>query len=473
MFGGSNTPAYAELQVTTNFSFLRGGSHPHELVVAAAEQGLAAIAVADRNTLAGVVRAHLAAKECGLKLIVGARLDLEDAPSLLCFPTDRQAYGRLARLLSLGQSRAEKGACHLYLDDVAAPWRRPDLCRAGAARLELARGLAGGAAIGGSHASRMRRRSSRSMRRARSAQRPERTAPTGADAIASKRICNRLKKALGMAPLYLAASHLYRGDDQARIGALARLAERCHTPLVATNDVLYHAPSRRPLQDVLTCIREKTTIDKAGFLLEANGERHVKAPAAMAAPVPRPRGCAAPGRSRSPGRAGFHSTNSPTSIPMSRCRRGIHRSPISRRSAWRGSGLGDFRMVCRPRSRDALEKELALIAQLEYAPYFLTVYDIVHFRPRPGHPVPGSRGSAANSVVCYCLAITAVNPTEVDLLFERFVSPERREPPDIDVDFEHERREEVMQYHLCPKYGPRPRRPGRNRHHLSHPVGGA
>ena len=149
MFGADDTKAYAELQVTTNFSFLRGGSHPHELVVAAAAQGLAAIAIADRNTLAGVVRAHLAAKEHGLKLIVGARLDLQDAPSLLCFPTDRQAYGRLARLLSLGQGRAEKGACILYLEDVATHAEGQIFIALAAAELGLARGPAAGTTIRG------------------------------------------------------------------------------------------------------------------------------------------------------------------------------------------------------------------------------------------------------------------------------------------------------------------------------------
>ena len=447
MLGGDDTPAYAELQVTTNFSFLRGGSHPHELVVAAAAQGLAAVAVADRNTLAGVVRAHLAAKEHGLKLIVGARLDLQDAPSLLCFPTDRQAYGRLARLLSLGQTRAEKGECILYLEDVAAhaegqifialaplnwDWHEALLPTSQSEDIyapDKATVIASDAGM-------------------RTMQQPERAEVAGAGGRFEVDL-HRLKNAFGMVPLYLAASHLYRGDDQAHIGALARLAERCHMPLVATNDVLYHAPSRRPLQDVLTCIREKTTIDKAGFLLEANGERHVKSPVEMARlfrghedAVDRTREIAQACR--------FSLDELAYEYPDEPVPPGHSPQSYLEEIAWQGAHWR-FPDGVPAKVRDALEKELTLIAQLQYAPYFLTVYDIVHFARSQGILCQG-RGSAANSVVCYCLAITAVNPTEVDLLFERFVSPERREPPDIDVDFEHERREEVIQY-LYARYG--------------------
>ncbi|MGI9410344.1 MAG: error-prone DNA polymerase, partial [Hyphomicrobiaceae bacterium] len=448
MFGADDTTAYAELQVTTNFSFLRGGSHPHELVVAAAEQGLSAIAIADRNTLAGVVRAHLAAKEHGLKLIVGARLDLQDAPSLLCFPTDRQAYGRLARLLSLGQGRAEKGACILYLEDVTAhaegqifialappnwDWHEALLP---APQFEETCGSDEATVIAFDAG-------------LRPMQQPERAEVAGAGGCFEADL-HRLKKTLvGMASLYLAASHLYRGDDQARIGALALLAERCHMPLVATNDVLYHAPSRRPLQDVLTCIREKTTIDKAGFLLEANGERHVKSPAEMARLF---RGHEdAVGRTLEIARAcRFSLDELAYEYPDEPVPPGHSPQSYLEEIAWQGAQWR-FPDGVPAKVAAALEKELALIAQLEYAPYFLTVYDIVHFARSQGILCQG-RGSAANSVVCYCLAITAVNPTEVDLLFERFVSPERREPPDIDVDFEHERREEVIQY-LYARYG--------------------
>jgi error-prone DNA polymerase len=228
---------YAELEVTTNFSFLQGGSHPEELVATARALKLDAIAVTDNNTLAGVVRAHLAAKEAGTKFIVGARLDLQDAPSLLAYPTDRAAYGRLCRLLTLGQRRAEKGECILYLDDVA------------------------------SHAQSLIFIA---------------LPPDGAGHDFETEL-RRIKAALGMRPrLYLAARHCYRGDDRARIAALADLASRAGLPLVATNAVLYHAPHRRPLQDVLTCIREKCTIAEAGLKLEANAERHIKSAKDMA-----------------------------------------------------------------------------------------------------------------------------------------------------------------------------------------------
>lgn len=227
---------YAELDVTTNFSFLRGASHADELVAQAKALGLAAIAVTDRNTLAGVVRAHTAAKAVGLRFIPGARLDLDDAPSLLCLPTDRAAYGRLSRLLSLGQARAEKGQCLLYLADVAA----------------LAEGLIFIAVP------------------------PE----TLSDRFAAE--LERIRTALQGGKIYLAAAHAHRGHDRARIGRLAAIAKSCGTPLVATNAVLYHAPHRRPLQDVLTCVREHTTINEAGYLLEANAERHLKKPQEMA-----------------------------------------------------------------------------------------------------------------------------------------------------------------------------------------------
>ena len=264
-------PSYAELEVATNFTFLAGGSHPEELVATAKALDLAAIAVTDRNTLAGAVRAHIAAKEAGIKFIVGVRLDLQDAPSLLAYPTDRAAYGRLCRLLTLGQRRAEKGQCTLFLDDVAAhaeglifivvspdDWTSPfETARSAPPQGEDTVVLAH------PHAEeRIARCASRSM-----------TSP--------ELDLRRIKQALP-APLYLAARHSYRGDDRARIAALAELGRRAGAPLVATNAVLYHAPHRRALQDVLTCIREKCTIAEAGLRLEANAERHVKSAKEMA-----------------------------------------------------------------------------------------------------------------------------------------------------------------------------------------------
>src|SRR5690606_157057 len=281
----TSAPAYAELQVTTNFSFLRGGSHPHELVAQAKALGLSALAVTDRNTLAGVVRAHTAAKEAGLKLIVGARLDLQDAPSLLCLPTDRAAYGRLCRLLTVGQRRAEKGQCTLFLEDVAAhnesqifialppeDWSWPDALRE--AREELS---SSGATIIPFPAQANPNGEASTEDRS-----PAEPSPSEGNGKSFEAELKRIKAALAPAPVYLAASHRYQGDDRALIAALAQLAERAGTPLVATNDVLYHVPQRRALQDVLTCIREGVTIHEAGLKLAPNAERHLKSPSEMA-----------------------------------------------------------------------------------------------------------------------------------------------------------------------------------------------
>jgi error-prone DNA polymerase len=426
------TPCYAELDVTTNFSFLRGGSHPEELVATAKALGLDAIAVTDRNSLAGVVRAHLAAKEVGIKFIVGARLDLKDAPSLLAYPTNRAAYGRLCRLLTLGQRRAEKGQCTLHLADVAAhaeglifialppddfPMSSPGLTRRSSTPLSLDN------AVQGLLDARLR-------------------------GHGIEQELHRLKEALPP-PLYLAARHSYRGDDRARIAALAELSRRAGTPLVATGGILYHTPHRRILQDVLTCIREKCTIHEAGFGLEANAERHLKPPQDMARL--------------------FHGHEDALGMTLeiaTACTFSLDelkyeypdepvphgKSPQSHLEdlTWAGAQWR-FPKGIPAKVADTLQKELALIAALNYAPYFLTVHDIVHFA-RSRSILCQGRGSAANSAVCYCLAITNVDPTEIDLLFERFVSPERKEPPDIDVDFEHERREEVIQY-IYARYG--------------------
>ncbi len=452
---GEAMARYAELQVTTNFSFLRGASHGEELVAQAKALGLSALAVTDRNTLSGVVRAHVAAKEVGLKLIVGARLDLQDAPSLLCLPQNRKAYGRLSRLLSLGQMRAKKGECTLCLDDVEqhaqgqifialAPedWDWREVQAAPTADI-------------------IPFRQQRELRQSPPPPSWRSHAPHGrGEGLGGspsdegrngpfERALRRVKMALGEAPLYLAASHSYRGEDRARIAALSVLAERCATPLVATGDVLYHASHRRPLQDVLTCVREGTTIAEAGLKLEANAERHLKRPSEMTRLF-----------------KGHEDAIARTLEIADACRFSLDdlvyeypdeptppgKSPQAHLEdlTWEGArwrfpdGIPD-------KVHALIERELALIGELDYAPYFLTVHDIVSFARARGILCQG-RGSAANSAVCYCLAITAVNPTEIDVLFERFVSPERKEPPDIDVDFEHERREEVIQY-IYARYG--------------------
>ena len=470
---------YAELQVTTNFSFLRGASHGEELVAQAKALGLDAIAVTDRNTLAGVVRAHIAAKEVGLKLIIGARLDLQDAPSLLCLPRDRAAYGRLSRLISLGQRRAKKGQCTLFLDDVAqhaegqifialAPegwdWREVKAAPAdaepprAAAIIPLSSRrsprspspLVGEGRGGGDYRTSddgLPPTPNPSARPCEAWLRHDGGGGKGREPF--EQALRRVKAALGDSPIYLAASHAYRGDDRARFSALARLAERCATPLIATGDVLYHAPHRRPLQDVLTCVREGTTIARAGLRLEANAERHLKPPGEMARLF-----------------EGYEAARLRTLKIADACRFSLDelvyeypdepvppgKSPQAHLEdlAWEGARWRFPGGIPEP-VHALIVRELELIGELNYAPYFLTVHDIVRFARSRGILCQG-RGSAANSAVCYCLAITAVNPTEIDLLFERFVSPERKEPPDIDVDFEHERREEVIQY-IYARYG--------------------
>ncbi|MFN4142713.1 error-prone DNA polymerase [Aestuariivirga sp.] len=391
--------AYAELQCTSNFSFLRGASHPEELAMQAKHLGIAALAVTDRNTLAGVVRAHAAAKDAELPFIVGARLDLQQPEiSLLAYPTDRAAYGGLCRLLSLGQRRAEKGQCLITLDDVLAH----------AAGLVFA------------------------------------LASEGADHLPELR--RRLK-----APLYLAVSHHYRGDDRERLNRLAEFAHTHRTGLLATNDVLYHHPSRRVLQDVVTAIREGVEVAEAGYLLEANAERHLKTPDEMARLF----------RDHPQAIANTLAIAKACRFSLDELRYEYPEEPIPQGStpqahlahlAWEGAKTR-YPQGVPPKVKENIARELALIEKLNYAPYFLTVHDIVNFARCQDPPILcQGRGSAANSTVCYVIGITAVDPGEIDLLFERFISEERKEPPDIDVDFEHERREQVIQY-IYSRYG--------------------
>ena len=329
---------YAELDVTTTFTFLRGGSHPEELVATAKALGLDAIAITDINTLAGVVRGHLAAKEVGIKFIVGARLDLQDAPSLLAYPRDRAAYGRLCRLLTLGQRRAEKGQCTLYLDDIAA--HAEDLIFIVLPSEDF----------------------------------------TGPSPIFESRL-RRIKASLGLqTSLYLAARHAYRGDDRAHIAALAELAARVGIPLVATGGVLYHAPHRRPLQDVLTCIREKCTINDAGLRLEANAERHIKTSQEMArlfkghADALRRSVEIADACTFSLDELKYEYPDEP--VPQGKTPQSHLEDLTWEGAAWRyPNGIPE-------KVRDTLRKELVLIAELNYAPYFLTVHDIVHYARR-------------------------------------------------------------------------------------------
>jgi error-prone DNA polymerase len=387
-----------ELQAASAFSFGHGASHAEELVQTASALGLAGLAVADRNTLSGVVRAHQAAKSAGLRFIPAARLVFRDGtPDITCAPTDRAAWGRLSRLISRGKHRTVKGDCALDL---------PDL-------LDHADGQAILIHAEDDHAS----------------------LP-----MLSARFRNRA---------WLAAKRRYAADDARRLRALAACAARHRLPLLATNDVLYHAPERRPLQDVMTCIRLGTTLDQAGLALAANAERHLKSPTEMARLFrDHPEAIAATADMASLCR--FSLDELSYEYPDEPVPAGTTPDAHLAALTWQGAaqrypaGLPD-------RIRATLTKELGMIERLSYAPYFLTVHDIVRHARSLGILCQG-RGSAANSAVCYCLGITAVDPTEIDLLFERFVSAERREPPDIDVDFEHERREEVIQY-IYQRYG--------------------
>src|SRR5690242_14022361 len=404
------TIAYAEIGITTNFSFLRGGSHPQEYVHQASELRLPAIGIADHNTLAGVVRAYSELDNSELKhkpkLLIGARIVFTDGtPDILVYPRDRAAYGRLCQLLTRGKMGAdvEKGECHLKFSDL----------------LDYAEG-----------------------------QLLVLTLPHRFDTGTATKILERLK-ASPAGGVWLAASLLYRGDDRRRLARLSRLAQSAGVPLLATNEVLYHHQARRPLQDVLTCIREKTTIEAIGKKLEANAERHLK-PAHEMVRLFRDLPEAIAETMRFAGRISFSLDQLKYQYPDEPVPPGKTAQQHLEDLTWAGVQRC-FGENADAKLRVTLRKELDLIAELKYAHYFLTVNDIVHYA-RSQKILCQGRGSAANSAVCYVLGITSVDPTKVDLLFERFISKERLEPPDIDVDFEHSRREEVMQY-VYRRYG--------------------
>ncbi|MBL8806368.1 MAG: error-prone DNA polymerase [Rhodospirillales bacterium] len=388
-------PRYAELQVTTNFSFLRGASHPHEHVARARELGLAAIGIADHGSFAGLVRAHTAAKEAGLRLVPGVRLDLQDGPPLLCYPKNRIGYSTLSRLVSTGRRRAGHAqGCRLQLAEMDD--------------------LAGHAAIVALETEKL-------------------------DSIAAR---------FGHDG-YLAATFRYAAGDRREIARREAAARAAGIRLVATNDVHAHTAERRILQDVLSCVREGRTIDNAGYRLHANAERHLKPPAEMARLFSRwPDAIAATldlvdSCSFSLDELRYDYPDLPGAVPGS-AQTTLIRLAYEGAAARYPAGVPE-------KVRAQIAHELAIIADLGYAPYFLTVHDIVMFARSRGILCQG-RGSAANSAVCYCIGITAVDPARLDLLFERFVSAARNEPPDIDVDFEHERREEVFQY-VYERYG--------------------
>jgi error-prone DNA polymerase len=401
---GRTPGGYAELSVTSNFTFLTGASHPEELVDRAASLGHRAAAITDTNTLAGVVRAHVAAKAAGIPLAVGCRLALSDAPAVLVYPTDRAAYARLCRLLTLGKRRAPKGECHLALHDL----------------LDHAGGLI--AVI---------------------------EPPAVLDDLFIQ-VVRGLRDAIDDDRLALAGARAYGSDDAACLRQLADLAALTRVPLVATNRVLYHEPARRPLQDVLTCIRHGCTIERAGHRLEANAERHLKPPEEMARLFAAHPGAVVRAAELAERAAAFSFDELRYEYPAEHCPDEMTTAEYLAREVQRGAERR-YPGGVPERTRRAIDHELGLIAELRYEAYFLTCYDIVAFARSRGILCQG-RGGAANSAVCYCLGITEVDPARFSLLFERFISRERNEPPDIDIDFEHERREEVLQY-IYDKYG--------------------
>jgi error-prone DNA polymerase len=436
--------SYAELAAATNFSFLRGASHPRDMVLTSLLLGQAGLGIADRNTVAGVVRAHAALREIreagrappikvregsgpgeyrildqpsvaplvdpaalaaqaeGFRLAVGARLAFADGtPDIIAYPADRAGWGRLCRLLTQGNLRAEKGDCILRLPDllveamglllIVMPPRRLDGLEALLPRIAEA-------------------------------------APGAA---------------------WLGAAMLRRGDDRRRLVRLGAIAKATRLPLIAVNDALYAHPEDRDLQDVLTCIREGVRIHEAGRRLEMNAERHLKPPREMARLFRD-----APGAIEETlhllSRIEFSLDQLKYEYPDEPVPPGRTAQDWLAELTWRSAPMRYPDGVPEKVER-LLRDELALIEKLDYARYFLTIHDIVRFAESHGILCQG-RGSAANSAVCYVLGITAVDPAEHDLLFARFISEERREPPDIDVDFEHERREEVIQY-IYDKYG--------------------
>ena len=400
---------YVELAVQTCFSFGRGAAHSHELILRAYALGYDAIGVTDANTLAGIVRMHCDAEDAGMRAIIGCRLEPLDGPALLAWPVDRDAYGRLCRLVSKGRmaagdpkkgNRATGKDCALTLRDIA----------------DHAEGLVLA------------------------------TAPV-LDVAALEAELPRLVREVPLSNI--AAAYLYRGDDRSRIERLDRLARSRGLRLLATNDVLYAHRSQRPLQDVIVCIRERVKLPEAGFLLEANAERHLKSPDEMVRlfgdwpdAIQATRDIA--------DRCEFSLGELEYEYPHEPVPDGFTPDGYLEHVTYEGArekypeGLPE-------KVEKTIRKELTLIAKKEIARYFLTVRDIVQFA-RSRDILCQGRGSAANSAVCYCLDITNVDPGKFDVLFERFLSDERDEPPDIDVDFEHERREEVIQY-IYDRYG--------------------
>jgi len=411
---------FAELCVTTNFSFLRSGSHPEEMVEQAAELGLAGIGIADRNTLAGAVRAHVMAKSLrdekgiDIPIIVGAHLVFRDGtPDFIVYPKDRTAFANLTRLLTLGNRRAPKGECFLDLADY--------LAHSEGLQTILIPG-----------------------------------AETDAGYAHIAPCLVQIKRATGA--VWLAAPFLFDGEEKRRLRLLKELANSAGGKLIATTEPLIHDEARRPLLDVVTCIREKIKLDDAGALLAKNAERQLK-PEHEIRRLFRHEPEMVDETVRFFQRIEFSMEQLRYEYPEETARGYSDPQKALEALTWEGADRR-YPAGIPAAVKETLSRELEIVAGKKFAPYFLTVADIVSFARSPFHREIGpkvpilcqGRGSAANSAICYCLGITSVNPAESKLLFDRFVSENRDEPPDIDVDFEHERREEVIQY-VYKKYG--------------------
>ncbi|MDY0934889.1 error-prone DNA polymerase [Pseudomonas viridiflava] len=392
---------YAELHCLSNFSFQRGASSAQELFQRAKRHGYTALAITDECTLAGIVRAWQASKDSGLPLIIGSEMQIENGPKIVLLVEDLGGYQTLCRIITLARRRAKKGEYRLLLDDF-------EIASNGLLAVWL----------------------------------PEIENDTQACLAQGNWLRERFAERLWL------GVELHRGpDDEQRLADLLALAQSLSIPAVASGDVHMHARGRRALQDTMTAIRHHTTVAEAGHLLFANGERHLRTPDALAELYP---DWLLAESVRIARRCTFDLDDLKYEYPHELVPKGQTPSSWLRELTERGvrkrwpDGLS-------PTTREQVEKELALIAEMKFDSYFLTVHDIVKFA-RSQHILCQGRGSAANSVVCYALGITELNPEKSNLLFERFISRERNEPPDIDVDFEHDRREEVIQY-VFRRYG--------------------
>ena len=451
---------FVELGLLSCFSFLRGASDAVDLVLTAREAGYDAIGIADANTMAGVVRVHTEAQTLKLRPVIGTRIETVEGLAFLAYPKDRAAYGRLCRLISAGRMATldgewqAKGECDISLamlaehsEDVQLILLPPDdLDKRFTISVEsnVIPFRHPGPRAGVPLPSKAGSEESGTPDQVRGDERME------FDGVFPD-ILSHLTRQLPMLR-HLAASYLYSGDDIARIDQLDMLAKANNLSLLATNNVHYHVPACRPLQDVMTAIRHKTTVARAGHLLHGNAERYLKPPEVMAHLFARwPHAIVA---SREVADAcNFSLEELRYEYPQEIYPDAMTPQQFLEKCTWEGSksrypnGLPDS-------VEETLRRELALIEKLDLARYFLTIKDIVDFARKGVDPpiLCQGRGSAANSAVCFVLGITSVDPAKHQLLFDRFISEERKEPPDIDVDFEHERREEVIQ-HVYSKYG--------------------